>query len=115
MARKNSPTTIVGSIHLYGARHCGHGYISCKRVPGKPDQMFGNGELRAGRSATDALFLGGELLRQKGLFRGMVEVHMDFDGMPKVALADLSNLPYFGQLQWVDGPVVTLKLPEVQP
>lgn len=114
MARKTSPKSsqVVGSIHIYGASHCGFGFIACKRVEGQKDEMFGDGEPKAGRSATDALWLGGMDLNKAGVRKGDVEVHMDVAGMPKMALADLANLPYFGQLKWQDGTVVTVKIPE---
>lgn len=115
MSRKNSPTTVVGSIHIYGTSRHGHGFIACKRNgKDQKDTMFGDGSLRESRSATDALFLAGEELRKAGLTKGQVEVHIDVAGMPKVAMADLANLPYFGQLKWVDGHIITVKLPEVQ-
>lgn len=115
MSRKTSPKSsqVVGSIHIYGAAHVGFGFIACSRgSDGKTGAMYGDGEPRAGRSATDALWLAGASIRDAGVLKGSVEVHMDVAGMPKMALAELSDLPYFGQLKWQEGTCVTIKLSE---
>lgn len=105
MAKRNSKTSeIVGSIHLYGAQHCGHGFIAVKRGDlnkGSKDQMFGDGEPVAQRSATSALWLAAEQLKLAGLDRGQVEVHVDTNAGSMHAVADLARLPNFGSLPWV--------------
>lgn len=100
--RSNKTFEIVGSIHLYGAQHCGHGFIAVKRsAKGGKEQMFGDGEPVAQRSATSAMWLAAEQLKLAGLDRGQVEVHIDTNAGSMYAVADLTRLPNFGSLSWV--------------
>lgn len=105
------PTALVGSIYLYGSTQCGFGYIACRQDAGGNEvPVEGNGVPLQGRSATDALWLAGMALRNAGVPQGTVDVNMDFNRVPKRALADLYNLPYFGQLKWGNGTCYTIKL-----
>lgn len=112
------PRGTVASIHVYGSQKVGHdtivalydtsGELVCKPGTNHAD-MIGTGDnLRADRSATDALFLAIDALRTRGIVKGTVEIHRDYDFGPRVARIKLEErTPYFGELKFeVAGGVV---------
>jgi len=114
MPNTKKPTAPVASIHLYGNPQAGYDTIVNIRstTPGQPDIMIGTGDnLRPGRSGTDALFLAVDTLREKGIRRGLVEVHHDFPHRSCVAIIDLGKgCPYFGELPWKTAPGIVISV-----
>ena len=100
MARKNEKK-VVATIALYGTSARGAGYIA-RAADGR---MFGDGEPKEARAMTEALWLAGLELRDAGIGAGLVEVTIDVNGRPLMAVADLGCLPYFGDLSWGPGRV----------
>lgn len=97
---------VVAEVSIYGTSRVGHGYI----VRLADGRMFGTGEVREGRSATEALWLAMDEVTKAGTGRtGTVLVHIDtVDGRPLQAALRASDRPYFGELTWSDGPVYVL-------
>ena len=106
------PRGTVASIHFYGtakygfdtliARYGADGEIICKTdQPDQPDFIGTGDKLVPGRSATETLFLAVDELRQRGVTKGTVEIHVDYDFGPRVARIKLEDrIPYFGELKF---------------
>lgn len=95
---KNSKK-VVADICLYGNSNTGAGFIVCRLDHG---QTSGSGEPVVGRAFTEAVWMGVEQLRKLGLERGLVRIFAP--GGERMAVADLANVPAFGDLTW--GPAV---------
>lgn len=112
MTKRITKTTLVGAICVYGNHNVGHGYIA--DIAG--GRMFGDGKPVAGRSATEAVWLAADAIRDAlGHSNGLVAVHVDAaGGSPMVAFAPLANVPSFGSLAWQRAePAVTLSPEDV--
>jgi hypothetical protein len=98
---------LVGEVCLYGNGQMGAGYIATL-----PDRrMFGDGEPVEGLSMNDAYWLGCLDLKEAGAGPGLVRVYMA--GGRRVADADISNPPYFGELRWVLAEVFTISFDDI--
>lgn len=94
----------IAGIAIYGAPHCGHGYIASA-----PDgRMFGDGEPHGEWGATSALWNAEADLRNAGFASGPVEVSVDAAAGPLMALGELGKLPSFGGLKWGPGRVYVI-------
>jgi hypothetical protein len=90
----------AADICLYGTRNTGAGFIVCALKGGRTS---GTGDPVKDRTFTEAVWMGVEHLRALGVTRGIVRI---FDaGGDRVALADLANVPSFGELTWQTAPV----------
>lgn len=110
---------LVAAIHLYGSRDAGHGYIIDAENGFKADSQTDKDRpetlLRKGRSATDAIFLAVQDLKEHGVTRGIVVVHYDFPHGPRVAKIDIGwRIPYFGELKWEQGETVVVSAEEIE-
>ncbi len=93
----------VATIALYGAPHVGHGYIAAAR-----GRMFGDGEPHPAWSLTCALWNAEADLRGAGVVKGLVEITIDVEHRPLMAIAELGRIPAFGDLKWGPGRVYTI-------
>lgn len=92
-ANKKRAASLVGEICLYGTTLVGAGWLA----RGKGTGLVGNGEPVAGRAFTDAVWQAADVLRAAHL-EGVVAIYAA--GGEFYALADLTNVPTFGDLQW---------------
>lgn len=93
-------------IALYGARHCGFGYLAHRGEKVSEDPMgFANGMPEGEgsykfESATEALFAAHRVLAERGVGKSVeVAVHMDLPRGPSVAFYE-AHPPVFGDLKW---------------
>jgi hypothetical protein len=110
MARKQTKSTsnpVVGEICLYGAQHCGHGYIA-QTANGR---MFGDGEPVAMRSATAAMWIGLESLRSAGCV-GNVNVFAP-GGRLMAVVNNRGAFPFFGNLEWQPASVLVISAADI--
>jgi|ERR1043166_705593 hypothetical protein len=98
----------VAEISLYGTPGHGYGYI----VRFADGTMVGDGELRAWRSCTDAVWLALKEIRAITP-KATVLVHHDFPHGPMVAEIAAGSWPYFGELKWTAGPVYVISAEEI--
>lgn len=108
----------VASIHLYGTGIAGHdtlialydkdGDLVLKPGTNHADMIGTGDKLVPGRSATETIFLAVESIRARGIDRGTVEVHYDFDFGSRFTRFKLeSHTPTFGNMKWeVPSPLV---------
>jgi hypothetical protein len=99
---------LVGEVCLYGAPHCGYGYIAQAR----DGKMFGDGEPVKGCGATDALWFGLGWFRGPETAEGIIRV-FDSGGerMAEISIAEVNRrgyFPYYGDLKWAVAPVLTI-------
>ena len=105
MARKNDKNLVVADICLYGTSRIGAGFIVCRLDNGK---MAGDGESVAGRSFTEATWMGIESLRTLGVEAGLVRIFEP--GGDRMAIVDINRVPSYGNLQWGPAPIYTLSV-----
>lgn len=102
MARNSKK--IVGDICLYGTSRTGAGFLVCAAPHG---QTGGTGEPVAGRSFSEAVWMGVEMLEKIGVGRGLVRIFAP--GGEEMAVVELGGLvPAYGSLKW--GPAVTYEI-----
>lgn len=92
MSKRNQK--VVGEICLYGTTAIGAGYLA----QAEGGYMIGNGEPKAGRSMTEAVWLACDELRMCGIQRGLVRVYAP--GGRFVAATDINHPVYYGNLKW---------------
>lgn len=91
-ATNTKPAELVGEICLYGASHCGAGWLAA-HAGGR----LGSGEPVSGRSFTEAVWMAAGALEAAGV-RGVVVIH-DAGG-ERHAVADVARIPTYGSLVW---------------
>lgn len=102
MAKRTTKKTAarVGSVALYGTSRTGWGLIA-RTIDGR---MFGDGEPKATRSATAALWLGLDALQDMtGARAGSVSITLDTDRGPVEATVEVTTRAYFGDLVFKPG------------
>jgi hypothetical protein len=92
---------IVAVVCMYGNHGVGTGWLATL-----PDgRLLGDGELTQG-NFTDSLHLAARALKDAGTERGVIRV---FDaGGRYCADVELSKIRYYGDLNWLPAPVVTI-------
>jgi len=116
MARKSNNQITAAEICLYGTTTHGAGYIAAVHFADGTQAMHGDGEIRQGRTFTDALILARMDLMDAGCKPNTkLAVHMDrVDGTPMVAVLTLGAVRYAGELRWtVAEPAVVIEAEEV--
>jgi hypothetical protein len=104
---------LSGAVHLYGNRAVGAGWIVGYRAADGSAAMLGDGEPKEGRTFNDALREACDALVDVGV-QGRIAVHMDLPSGPRRAVVDVRHPPYFGQLEWGPGVVLTISAEEVE-
>src|SRR5262245_34869716 len=66
----------VAEICLYGTSAAGSGWIACIADGTMSGKLMGNGELKHGRSMTEAVWLAADELKGAGVTRGIVRIFM---------------------------------------
>ena len=101
MARKSNRIA-AAEICLYGTTTHGAGFIVAVHFADGTQAMHGDGEIRQGRTFTDALILARMDLAEAGCnATTRLAVHMDrADGIPMVANLTLGEVRYAGDLRW---------------
>lgn len=104
--RKNAE--LVGEICLYGTSAIGIGWLA----RGKETGLLGNGEPKAERAATEAVWQAADALRAAGV-DGVVAIYAP--GGERYAVAHVANIPTYGSLAWrAAGPGVVISAEEIQ-
>jgi hypothetical protein len=92
---------------LYGSHVCGAGWLVT--VPGRPDEVFGDGEPSNGRNMTEAVWLAQDEIRRLGYEKG--EILVFAAGGERMARITAERLaPYYGDLTWELAPVYTISM-----
>jgi len=94
MARKTQLYKLVADICLYGNHTIGAGYL----VQLTDGRLLGDGEPKAGRSFTEAVWLACRDVCEAGISAGLVRVFAP--GGQRMADTDLNHPGYFGNLKW---------------
>ena len=99
----------VAEICLYGTGQNGSGWIACIADGTPSGKLLGNGDLKPGRSMTEAVWLAADELRGAGVTRGTVRIFMS--GGALCADVEISNrIPCFGDLRWQRAPVYAISV-----
>lgn len=105
MKRSSKLTPHVADICLYGAMHCGYGWLATSA----DGRMFGDGELHASRSLTETVWLAQGSLEAAGVANGRVRVFAP-GGQRMAVLPRLATRSYYGELAWGPAPVIEVHL-----
>lgn len=96
----------VAEICLYGNSAAGSGWIACIADGAK---IIGNGELKPGRSMTEAVWLAADELEGADITRGIVRIFMA--GGDLCADVEIGkHIPYFGDLRWQRAPLYAISV-----
>lgn len=107
MSKKRKTAEIVGEVCLYGAPHCGYGYIATTRG----GSMFGTGEPNARYSQTDAIW-SGLIDLQNAEYVGDVNVYAS-GGELMATTSNAGTFQYPGQMKWGPAPKLTISADEL--
>jgi len=92
---------VVGYLCLYGAQHCGYGYLLATFFDAKPHC---SPDPKATRGLTDCLFQAADDLRSLGVHEGILQIFAP--GGERMAEVDLARgIPWYGDLKWEAAPV----------
>lgn len=91
-AKTSTPAELVGEICLYGASHCGAGWLAAHK-----GGRLGSGEPVSGRTFTEAVWMAAGALEAAGV-TGLVVIH-DAGG-ERHAVANVARIPMYGQMVW---------------
>jgi hypothetical protein len=97
---------IVGEICLYGAGHCGAGWLATTAA----GQSLGTGELNQAHNFTAAVFQACDALRAVA-GPGLAWVY-ESNGQLRAQI-DISRPCYFGDLKWEAAPVYTISMADI--
>jgi len=94
---------IVAEICLYGTSAAGSGWIACIADGTKSGKMIGTGELKPGRSMTEAIWLAADELKGAGVTRGTVRI-FESNGNFCADVEISQHIGYSGSLPWKNAP-----------
>lgn len=103
---KKDSTTVVADLCLYGTIWTGAGWLA-RTTDGR---MFGDGELRDGRTFTEACWMAAGAMESAGV-RGMIRVFAP--GGERMAVVPLHAVPCFGDMVWMPAVVYTIPMADV--
>jgi hypothetical protein len=100
-------TKLVAEICLYGTRDAGFGFIA-RAADGR---MFGKGELFAGRSMTETVWLAVDELKTAGVSgAGGATVAIFAPGGARLAVEAFANVRAVGDFAWQTAPTFTVSV-----
>lgn len=105
MAKGNK---IVAQICLYGATHCGHGWLAMVQGRNRP---MGDGQPVSGCGMTAAIWNACDALQKSGI-SGKAAVFAPCGTV--MAKIDLSERMYAGDLHWEAAPVIEISAAEIE-
>lgn len=107
MSKKRKAAELVGEVCLYGAPHCGYGYIATTRG----NTMFGDGQPDKRLSLTDAIWLGLLDLRNAD-YVGDVNVYAS-GGELMATTSNAGTFQYPGDMKWGPAPMLVISADEL--
>lgn len=109
---KTTPAKLAAEICLYGTMTAGSGWLAI--IHGRQvGRYLGDGELAAGRSMTEAIWLAADELRAAGVTEGLVRIFMP--GGERCADVELGeHIPNFGSLAWKPAPTIMISAAEIE-
>lgn len=102
---------IVAEICLYGNHQCGAGYLAHVGPLTRDSKLFGDGEPKAGRNMTAAVWLACMDLEAAGA-KGLATVYSP--GGQRCGEVNIQRPCYYGNIEWRPAPMLVISAEAIE-